>query len=95
LVSSKVTLGSLEVSPEKGGLFLTKPESRVFSRLQIPWTPVFTGETNRRQFFYTFPPQGGGKFFLISICFPSSRLGEKREDGVGGGGWSEFGVEGG
>jgi hypothetical protein len=27
--------------------FRRKPESGVFSRLQILWTPVFTGETNK------------------------------------------------
>jgi hypothetical protein len=29
-----------------------------FKRLRIAWTPVFTGETNRRQFFHTFPQSG-------------------------------------
>jgi hypothetical protein len=30
----KVTLGALEVSPEKGGVFLTKPESHMVDSCQ-------------------------------------------------------------
>jgi hypothetical protein len=46
------------VIPAKAGI--QSRSERDFSRLQILWTPVFTGETNRRQFFHSFPHQGGG-----------------------------------
>ena len=46
-----------ELVPEgfNPGAGIQSRTERDFSRLQILWTPVFTGETNRRQFSHTFP----------------------------------------
>jgi hypothetical protein len=46
------------VIPAKAGIQFRS--ERDFSRLQMPWTPVFTGETKTGQFFRIFNP-GGGK----------------------------------
>jgi hypothetical protein len=35
--------------------FRRKPESSVFGALRTAWTPVFTGVTNKRQFFSKLP----------------------------------------
>jgi len=34
--------------------FRRKPESNISEALNISWTPVFTGVTNKRQFFHSF-----------------------------------------
>jgi hypothetical protein len=39
--------------------FRRKPESSIFNPLTTSWTPVFTGVTAEKQFFYTFPNLGG------------------------------------
>jgi hypothetical protein len=61
--------------------FRRKPESSIFKPLRISWTPVFTGVTTKRQFFHTFPPQGGGKFFLLHYVSPLHALAEWERTG--------------
>jgi hypothetical protein len=50
-----------------------KVEKRKFLYNQVINTPTLT-----------LPPQGGGDFFLIPICLPSSRLGVMGEGRVRG-----------
>jgi hypothetical protein len=52
--------GSLlfHVIPAEAGI--QSRTERDFSGLQILWTPVYTGETNRRQFPHTFYREKGG-----------------------------------
>jgi len=51
--------------------FQRKPESSVFNALRTDWTPVFTGVTTEKQFFYTFPDLGGeaGEISVILAHF--------------------------
>jgi len=47
--------------------FRRKPESSIFKVLRTFWTPVFTGETTKKQFFHTFGEDlGGGENGIFS-----------------------------
>jgi hypothetical protein len=60
------------VIPAKAGI--QSRSERDFSRLEISWTPVFTGETNRRRFFHSFPFSKGEKVNFSTVDHPKALL---------------------
>jgi hypothetical protein len=63
--------------------FRRKPESSsIFEALTILWTPVFTGVTNKRQFFRSFPFAKGGKLVLDRLLIYRAFVPKSAEKGV-------------
>jgi len=51
--------GVKKLAPWSTMSFRRKPESRIHKGIWIFWTPVFTGVTNKQQFFHSFPSREG------------------------------------